>query len=274
MGTLGGSPNPPALGSVERSSLASDAIDGHGGSAKRQAYDWFVEGTRAELGGGEEGDARAETCYRAALGLDAGLAAARTNLGSLAYRRGDTAGAREAFEAALALDPDQPEARFNLANLVLENGDLELAVAGAAARAADGARLRGRSLQFGGRARAPRRPRRGSGPPRALPLARAGSDPLGRAGARAHRAARLDSRMARWLILAAIVATAARPTRSLSHDRPHERVLIPAGPFTEGSTHGEDDERPARKVTVRAFAMDRTEVTRAELRRVRRGGQM
>jgi tetratricopeptide (TPR) repeat protein len=98
------------------------------GATKRQAYDWFVEGTRAELSGGE-GDARAEQCYREALALDAGLAAARTNLGSLAYRRGDAAAAREAFEAALALDPDQPEARFNLANLVLENGDLELAVA-------------------------------------------------------------------------------------------------------------------------------------------------
>jgi tetratricopeptide (TPR) repeat protein len=97
--------------------------------SKRQAYDWFVEGTRAELGGSEEADARAEQCYRQALALDAGLAAARTNLGSLAYRRGDVAAAREAYEAALALDPDQPEARFNLANLVLESGDLELAVA-------------------------------------------------------------------------------------------------------------------------------------------------
>ena len=103
-----------------------DPTDARG--TKRQAYDWFVEGTRAELGG-EEGEARAEKCYREALALDAGLAAARTNLGSLAYRRGDVAAAREAFEAALALDPDQPEARFNLANLVLENGDLELAVA-------------------------------------------------------------------------------------------------------------------------------------------------
>jgi tetratricopeptide (TPR) repeat protein len=129
MGTLGGSPNPPAMGSVEQSSPAPDAIGGHAGSAKRQAYDWFVEGTRAELGSGEAGEARAEKCYREALALDAGLAAARTNLGSLAYRRGDVAAAREAFEAALALDPDQPEARFNLANLVLENGDLELAVA-------------------------------------------------------------------------------------------------------------------------------------------------
>jgi tetratricopeptide (TPR) repeat protein len=106
---------------------APDAADPRGD--KRQAYDWFVEGTRAELGGSEEGDARAEKCYREALTLDPGLAAARTNLGSLAYRRGDTAAAREAYEAALQIDPDQPEARFNLANLVLENGDLELAVA-------------------------------------------------------------------------------------------------------------------------------------------------
>jgi tetratricopeptide (TPR) repeat protein len=98
-------------------------------TAARSAYDWFVEGTRAEASGGAEGDARAELCYREALALDPGLAAARTNIGSLAYRAGDTAAAREAFEAALALDPDQPEARFNLANLVLEAGDLELAVA-------------------------------------------------------------------------------------------------------------------------------------------------
>jgi tetratricopeptide (TPR) repeat protein len=96
---------------------------------KRRAYDWFIEGTRAEAGGGDAGDDSAEHCYRQALALDPGLAAARTNLGSLAYRCGDVAGAREAFEAALALDPDQPEARFNLANIVLESGDLELAVA-------------------------------------------------------------------------------------------------------------------------------------------------
>ena len=96
-------------------------------TSARSAYDWFVEGTRAEAAGGD--DARADSCYREALALDPGLAAARTNLGGLAYRAGDAAAAREAFEAALALDPDQPEARFNLANLVLESGDLELAVA-------------------------------------------------------------------------------------------------------------------------------------------------
>ena len=96
-------------------------------TSARSAYDWFVEGTRAEAMGSD--DARAATCYREALTLDPGLAAARTNLGGLAYRAGDINTARDAFEAALALDPDQPEARFNLANLVLESGDLELAVA-------------------------------------------------------------------------------------------------------------------------------------------------
>ena len=96
-------------------------------TSARSAYDWFVEGTRAEASGSD--DARAETCYREALALDPGLAAARTNLGGLAYRSGRINAARDAFEAALALDPDQPEARFNLANLVLESGDLELAVA-------------------------------------------------------------------------------------------------------------------------------------------------
>jgi tetratricopeptide (TPR) repeat protein len=103
----------------------------------RTAYDWFMEGTRQEGGGGgggdgqggPEADARAEACYARALALDAGLAAAHTNLGSLAYRRGDAAGARLAYDAALGIDPDQAEARFNLANLILEAGDLELAVA-------------------------------------------------------------------------------------------------------------------------------------------------
>jgi tetratricopeptide (TPR) repeat protein len=112
----------PALAAAEPATTESAA-------ARRSAYDWFVEGARAESAGSDASDARAELCYREALALDPGLAAARTNLGGIAYRRGDVAAAREAFEAALALDPDQPEARFNLANLVLEAGDLELAIA-------------------------------------------------------------------------------------------------------------------------------------------------
>lgn len=120
-----GSPRPPSPALVATLDQPLSA----GGAAARSAYEWFVEGTRAEMHGGADAEAKAERCYREALALDPGLAAARTNLGSLAYRRGDAAAAREAYEAALALDPDQPEARFNLANLVLENGDLELAVA-------------------------------------------------------------------------------------------------------------------------------------------------
>jgi len=91
------------------------------------AYDWFVEGMRHESQ--PDGAEAAVACYRKALALDPGLAAAHTNLGNIAYARGESAGARTSFEAALALDPEQPEARFNLANLILEGGDLELAVA-------------------------------------------------------------------------------------------------------------------------------------------------
>jgi tetratricopeptide (TPR) repeat protein len=96
---------------------------------KRTAYDWFAEGALRESSGEADADARAEACYQQALALDAGLAAAHTNLGGIAHRRGDAAAARAAFELALSLDPDQVEARFNLANLILEAGDLELAVA-------------------------------------------------------------------------------------------------------------------------------------------------
>ncbi len=65
--------------------------------------------------------------------------------------------------------------------------------------------------------------------------------------------------MVRWLISAAILAGAAHVNRP-----PHDRVAIPAGPFTQGSTRGDEDERPARKATVKSFAIDRTEVTRAD----------
>ncbi len=65
--------------------------------------------------------------------------------------------------------------------------------------------------------------------------------------------------MVRWLISAAIVATAAHSSRPA-----HDRVAIPAGPFTAGSTRGDEDERPVRKVTVKLFAIDRTEVTRGD----------
>src|SRR5512138_2381591 len=43
-----------------------------------------------------------------------------------------------------------------------------------------------------------------------------------------------------------------------------DRVVIPAGPFTQGSTRGDEDERPAHKVTLKAFSIDRTEVTQGD----------
>jgi formylglycine-generating enzyme required for sulfatase activity len=63
----------------------------------------------------------------------------------------------------------------------------------------------------------------------------------------------------RWLISAAIVATGAHANRPA-----HDRVAIPAGPFTQGSTRGDEDERPVRKTNVKSFVIDRTEVTRAD----------
>jgi tetratricopeptide (TPR) repeat protein len=107
---------------IDEPPAAAEAAGEAAGGDARGAYDWFIEGTQLE-------DDAAEACYRKALALDPGLAAAHTNLGILAHRRGGAAQARAAFESALALDPDQPEARFNLANLILEDGDLELAVA-------------------------------------------------------------------------------------------------------------------------------------------------
>ena len=63
--------------------------------------------------------------------------------------------------------------------------------------------------------------------------------------------------MARSLILAIV-------TLAVGHAPRADRVTIPAGVFTQGSTKGEEDERPARKVTLKAFAIDRTEVTRGD----------
>jgi formylglycine-generating enzyme required for sulfatase activity len=56
-----------------------------------------------------------------------------------------------------------------------------------------------------------------------------------------------------------VAGAPARATRS----RP-DRVRIPAGPFLQGSTRGEEDERPLRTKVLPAFAIDRTEVTRVD----------
>src|SRR5689334_17823498 len=77
------------------------------------------------------------------------------------------------------------------------------------------------------------------------------------------------------LLAAAVGAFGARPPAALvgppsavrvAAARPGgapDRVRIPAGVFVRGSTRGADDERPAEKVTLSTFLIDRTEVTQA-----------
>jgi tetratricopeptide (TPR) repeat protein len=105
---------------------ASDAVPLDTRPAARTPYESFLEGLRHEESGDDQ---QAEIWYKRALDGDEGLAAAHTNLGAIAHRRGDLEGARNAFEAALGCDPDQPEARYNLASLLFEAGETELAVA-------------------------------------------------------------------------------------------------------------------------------------------------
>jgi formylglycine-generating enzyme required for sulfatase activity len=47
-----------------------------------------------------------------------------------------------------------------------------------------------------------------------------------------------------------------------------EMVVIPAGSFEMGSRHGKDEERPAHKVWVDSFLMDRTEITQAVFEKI------
>ena len=58
--------------------------------------------------------------------------------------------------------------------------------------------------------------------------------------------------------LAVVLGGAGEPLASTTPTR----ILIPAGPFTRGSTRGSDDERPVKVTSVPAFRIDRTEVTR------------
>ena len=112
-----------ASAAMEATPLALRAPKAEAG--RLTAYNWFVEGLTLEAQEGREDEAIA--CYGQALTADPGLAAAHTNLGGLAYKRGDRAAARVAFDRSLALDPEQSEARFNLGNLLLEDGDVDLA---------------------------------------------------------------------------------------------------------------------------------------------------
>jgi tetratricopeptide (TPR) repeat protein len=95
-------------------------------NAGLSAYRCFLEACAAEDAGELE---LAEHLYRQGLEQQPSLAAARTNLGNLCYRRGDLRRARALYEEALDHEPDQAEARYNLANLLEDVGEIELAIA-------------------------------------------------------------------------------------------------------------------------------------------------
>jgi len=81
--------------------------------------------------------------------------------------------------------------------------------------------------------------------------------------AMAPRSTSVAAALAAALSLAAALALAPSARPAPPGPRP-DRVTVPAGPFTQGSTKGDEDERPMRKVTLKAFAIDRTEVTRGD----------
>ncbi|HKQ33989.1 MAG TPA: formylglycine-generating enzyme family protein [Nitrospiraceae bacterium] len=60
------------------------------------------------------------------------------------------------------------------------------------------------------------------------------------------------------LVLLALLGLAAHPATAAA---PDDMVLVPAGEFTMGSSEGDPDEKPAHKVLIDAFYMDKYEVT-------------
>ena len=59
-------------------------------------------------------------------------------------------------------------------------------------------------------------------------------------------------------VLVALLWLAAQPAMAAA---PDDMVLVPAGEFTMGSPEGDPDEKPAHKVLINAFFMDKYEVT-------------
>ncbi|MGH7394678.1 MAG: SUMF1/EgtB/PvdO family nonheme iron enzyme [Candidatus Methylomirabilales bacterium] len=66
-----------------------------------------------------------------------------------------------------------------------------------------------------------------------------------------------------WPIIASILAlaAAAEPVSAPPGPDGAPMVLVPAGQFLRGSRSGEANERPARTVSLDAFALDQLEVT-------------
>jgi len=66
----------------------------------------------------------------------------------------------------------------------------------------------------------------------------------------------------RALFVGLFLGCTAHPTASAQ-----DMVTIPAGPFLMGTQDGREDERPAHTVTLRAFELDRLQVTNADFAR-------
>ena len=149
-----GSAVTPLPGATDDSGVAFELADGDGG---RNAYDWFMEGTRLEARPDlDPADDQAVLAFRRALALDPGLAPAHTNLGIISYRRGDRARAQRELRDGAGAGPGSAGGALQPGELDSRRGRSRIGGRRAAARVADRARLRRRPLQPGGRAGASR----------------------------------------------------------------------------------------------------------------------
>ena len=93
---------------------------------RSRAYEHYLEGCRHDED--ESTYDQAESAYKKALSLDPTLSNAMTNLGNLAYRRGNPEEAERHYRRALQSDPEQPEALYNLGFLCFERDEVDEAV--------------------------------------------------------------------------------------------------------------------------------------------------
>ena len=93
---------------------------------QQEAERCFLQGVDLEAGGRVQ---QAIEAYRKAIDLDAQLAAAHVNLGTIYFTAQDWKKAEHYYGLAIAANPEYPLAHFNLANLYDERGDQDKALA-------------------------------------------------------------------------------------------------------------------------------------------------